>query len=119
MSHGREGSMSERRSEGSRLFVPRVEDLRLALGEPRVLAALQQSLRDIGLRAAFRRLRSEGHAVAAVVEQLCGPHYDVAGRAYYLSAERVRSIVYNKGASAVDDVGEGCTLDRVPGDEGA
>ena len=105
MSDGGGHGTSERGSDGSRLFVPRVEDLRRALAEPRVIAALQQSLRDIGLRAAFRRLRSEGEPVAAAVEALRGPHYDVEGRAYYLSTERVRSIVYDKGASG----GEGMT----------
>ena len=33
----------------------------------------------------------------AVIEQLTGPHEDTDGRPYYLSEERVRAIVYEKG----------------------
>ena len=49
------------------------------------------------MRAAFRRLRSNGAMVDDAVRQLVGPYADAEGRPYYLSEERVRSIVYAGG----------------------
>ncbi|WP_420455758.1 hypothetical protein [Rubrivirga sp.] len=46
------------------------------------------------MRTAFRRLRSGGATVDDAVRQLVGPYADAEGRPYYLSEERVRSIVY-------------------------
>lgn len=68
-----------------------------ALGDRRVQDALALALRDAGLRASFRALRERGVPVAEAVERLRGPHADADGRPYYLSEERVRSIVYQKG----------------------
>ncbi len=68
-----------------------------ALADRRVRGALALALRDAGLRASFEALRGEGVPVAEAVERLRGPHADVDGRPYFLSEERVRSIVYRKG----------------------
>jgi hypothetical protein len=94
---GRSGAARERTALAIR-GVPHIDDLRRALEAPRVVAALHQTLRDLGLRGAFRRLRGEGHSVSAAVNALRGPHHDVEGRPYFLSTERVRSIVYEKSA---------------------
>lgn len=72
------------------------EELSRALADERVARALQVALRDVRLRRRFAELRRDGVRVEDAVEQLCGPHVDAEGRPYYLSAERVRSIVYRK-----------------------
>lgn len=73
--------------------------LQEALGDRRVARALHFSLRDASLRARFTALREEGRTVEEAVEELRGPHLDAEGRPYYLSDERVRSIVYRKKSS--------------------
>jgi hypothetical protein len=52
---------------------------------------------DARLRTRFASLRAEGLTVDAAIEQLTGPYEDTNGRPYYLSEERVRAIVYEKG----------------------
>ena len=76
---------------------PSAAELRAALADARVADALHLALRDARLRARFAALRAEGCTVDAVIEQLTGPHEDAGGRPYYLSEERVRAIVYEKG----------------------
>jgi hypothetical protein len=71
--------------------------LRAALRDQRVARALHLAWRDARLRARFEALRASGLSVETAVEQLRGPHRDADGRPYYLSDERVRSIVYRKG----------------------
>ena len=77
------------------------EELRLALSDERVARALHTALRDVRMRGRFERLRSQGLSVEAAVEELRGPHLDASGRPYYLSAERVRGIVYRKREAAL------------------
>ena len=77
------------------------EELRLALSDERVARALHTALRDVRMRGRFERLRSQGLSVEAAVEELRGPHLDACGRPYYLSAERVRGIVYRKRMAAL------------------
>ncbi len=72
------------------------EELRLALADERVARALHTALRDVRVRARFEELRAQGFSVEAAVEELRGPHLDACGRPYFLSAERVRGIVYRK-----------------------
>lgn len=72
------------------------EELRLALSDERVARALHTALRDVRMRGRFERLRAQKLSVEAAVEALRGPHLDACGRPYYLSAERVRGIVYRK-----------------------
>ena len=67
-----------------------------ALRDHRIARALHLALRDVRLRTRFEALRASGHSVEAAVEALRGPHRDADGRPYYLSNERVRSIVYRK-----------------------
>ncbi len=76
---------------------PSAEELRAALDDARVADALHLALRDVQLKARFASLRAEGLTVDVAVERLRGPHADASGRPYYLSAERVRSIMYQKG----------------------
>lgn len=71
--------------------------LQEALGDNRVAVALHLALRDVSLRARFAALREEGRTVDEAVRALRGPHLDAEGRPYYLSEERVRTIVYQKG----------------------
>lgn len=71
--------------------------LQEALGDRRVARALHLALRDASLRARFAALREDGRTVEEAVEELQGPHRDADGQPYYLSDERVRSIVYHKG----------------------
>jgi hypothetical protein len=73
------------------------DTLRLALADRRVARALHYALRDVRLRARFEALRRDGLTVDESVEQLQGPYIDTRGRPYYLSEERVRGIVYEKG----------------------
>lgn len=73
--------------------------LRVALSDTRVATALHLALRDVQLRGRFDALREEGLTVAGAIEHLRGPHHDASGRPYYLSDERVRSIVYRKDQS--------------------
>jgi hypothetical protein len=68
-----------------------------ALRDRRVTRALLLACRDARLRAQFEALRASGLSVETAVEKLRGPHRDADGRPYYLSDERVRSIVYRKG----------------------
>jgi hypothetical protein len=75
---------------------PSAEELRAALADARVAAALHLALRDVRLKARFASLRAEGLTVDAAVERLRGPHVDASSRPYYLSDERVRGIVYEK-----------------------
>ena len=79
---------------------PSAEELRAALTDARVADALHLALRDARLRTRFASLRAEGLTVDVVIEQLTGPHEDTSGRPYYLSEERVRAIVYEKGCSS-------------------
>lgn len=73
------------------------DELRQALADRRVARALHYALRDVRLRARFEALRRDGLTVDESVEQLQGPYVDARGRPYYLSEERVRGIVYEKG----------------------
>lgn len=68
-----------------------------ALADSRVARALHLALRDAELRAEFEALRASGLKVEEAVGRLRGPHHDGDGRPYYLSEERVRSIMYRKG----------------------
>lgn len=68
-----------------------------ALRDRRVTRALHLACRDARLRARFEALRDSGCSVEMAVAQLRRPHSDADGRPYYLSDERVRSIVYQKG----------------------
>ncbi|MDT0632861.1 hypothetical protein RQM47_00760 [Rubrivirga sp. S365] len=58
--------------------------------------ALRLALRDAELRRRFEMLRQSGQTVEASVAELLGPHEDDEGRPYYLSEERVRTVVYRK-----------------------
>jgi len=75
---------------------PTVAALGAALGDRRVARALNLALRDVHIRERFAELRGEGLRVEEAVERLRGPHADHNNRPYYLSDERVRSIVYEK-----------------------
>lgn len=76
---------------------PSAEELHAALADSRVADALHLALRDARLKARFASLRAEGLTVDGAIERLRGPHLDASGRPYYLSDERVRGIVYEKG----------------------
>jgi hypothetical protein len=67
------------------------------MAHPRVRRALHVTLRDDRLRERFVALRRDGLRVEDAVLVLTGPHEDERGAAYYLSEERVRAIVYQKG----------------------
>ena len=67
-----------------------------ALVDPAVLRVVWRAARDVRMRQAFQTARRDGARVDEIVEVLCGPHVDVDGRTYFLSDERVRSIVYRK-----------------------
>jgi hypothetical protein len=73
-----------------------------ALTDERVVRALHMACRDARLRSRFETLRASGLSVEAAVELLRGPHRDADGRPYYLSDERIRSIVYRKGRCVED-----------------
>ena len=73
---------------------PSAAEVEAALADRRVRRAVALVVRDRRMRAAFRRLRSGGATVDEAVRQLVGPYADADGRPYYLSEERVRSIVY-------------------------
>lgn len=79
---------------------PTPVEVRRALDDHAVRRAVWRAVRDERLRAAFLRLRGDGLTVEAAVEQLRGPHTDEHGRAYYLSDERVRAVVYRKDRRA-------------------
>lgn len=72
------------------------DELHEALADARVARALHLALRDARLRRQFAELRDAGRAVDEAVAELTGPHVDDRGSRYYLSEERVRSIVYRK-----------------------
>ena len=72
------------------------DELGAALADRRVVRALHYALRDTRLKKRFAVLREEGLTVNEAVEQLRGPHHDADGRPYYLSEERVRTVVYRK-----------------------
>ena len=78
--------------------LPSAEELHAALADARVARALHLALCDVQLRARFAALRSEGLPVDEAVEHLLGPHLDADGQPYYLSEERVRAVVYEKGS---------------------
>ena len=61
-----------------------------------VARAVWRAVRDERMRVAFAERRLAGVRADEVIEALCGPHVDEVGRQYYLSDERVRSIVYRK-----------------------
>ena len=73
-------------------------ELQQALGDARVARALHQALRDVRLVVRFQELRGQGLSVEAAVDALRGPHTDADGQPYFLSAERVRGVVYRKRA---------------------
>ena len=73
---------------------PSAVEVQDALSDQRVRRAVALVVRDRRMRAAFRRLRSGGATVDDAVRQLVGPYADAEGRPYYLSEERVRSVVY-------------------------
>ncbi len=73
---------------------PSAAEVKDALADRRVRRAVAVVVRDRRMRTAFRRLRSGGATVDDAVRQLVGPYADAEGRPYYLSEERVRSIVY-------------------------
>ena len=93
------------------------EELRLALADERVARTLHTALRDVRVRGRFEDLRARGLSVEAAVEELRGPHLDASGRPYYLSAERVRGIVYRKRRAALPE--ERRRLGRPEPSEGA
>ena len=66
-----------------------VDEIIEALHDKRVVRSLELALRDARIRRQFRRLRHQ-MTVAAAVEQLA--------EAFCLSEERIRTIVYRKGA---------------------
>ena len=74
------------------------DELGAALADRRVARALHFALRDTRLRKRFAALREDGLTVDEAVEQLRGPHLDADGQPYYLSEERVRGVVYEKGS---------------------
>lgn len=76
----------------------RPDELQQALADRRVARALHYALRDARLKRRFASLRAGGLTVDEAVEQLRGPHHDADGRPYYLSEERVRAVVYEKGS---------------------
>lgn len=73
-------------------------ELGAALADRRVARALHYALRDARLKRRFASLRTDGLTVDEAVERLRGPHHDADGRPYYLSEERVRAVVYEKGS---------------------
>ena len=75
---------------------PSAVEVEAALADRRVRRAVALVVRDRRMRAAFRRLRSNGVTVDDAVRQLVGPYADADGRPYYLSEERVRAVVYRK-----------------------
>src|SRR5690606_39674479 len=93
------------------------EELRRALADERVARALHTARRDVRVRARFEELRARGLSVEVAVEELRGPHLDACGRPYFLSAERVRGIVYRKRMAALSR--ERRRLGRPEPDEGA
>ena len=78
-------------------FDPASREVREALRHPRVRRALHVTVRDMEMRQRFAELRAGGQKVDDAVEVLTGPYEDEAGQRYYLSEERVRTIVYRKG----------------------
>ena len=74
---------------------PSATEVEAALADRRVRRAVALVVRDCRMRTAFRRLRSAGTTVDDAVRQLVGPYADGDGRPYYLSEERVRSVVYS------------------------
>jgi hypothetical protein len=78
-------------------FDPASREVREALRHPRVVRALHVTVRDDRMRRRFAELRASGLRVDDAVESLTGPYEDEAGGRYYLSEERVRTIVYRKG----------------------
>ncbi|MDX1418319.1 MAG: hypothetical protein R3181_00010 [Rubricoccaceae bacterium] len=69
------------------------EEVREALEDARVVAAVQLALRDERVGRGYARLRSAGVSHARAVSALRGPWLDADGRAYYLSLSRVKSII--------------------------
>lgn len=78
-------------------FDPASREVREALRHPRVRRALHVTVRDERMRRRFSELRAGGLRVDDAVERLTGPYEDEAGQRYFLSEERVRTIVYRKG----------------------
>ncbi len=76
---------------------PSTREVRRALAAPSVVRTVWLAVRDERLREAFAQLRAEGVPVADAIERLRGPHTDEHGRRYFLSDERVRAVVYQKG----------------------
>lgn len=80
-------------------FDPASPAVREALRHPRVRRALHVTVRDTEMRRRFAELRGMGQKVDDTVVALTGPYEDEAGQRYFLSEERVRTIVYRKGQS--------------------
>jgi hypothetical protein len=78
-------------------FDPASREVREALRHPRVRRALHVTVRDEQMRRRFAELRGGGLRVDDAVASLTGPYEDEAGQRYFLSEERVRTIVYRKG----------------------
>jgi hypothetical protein len=71
-------------------------ELQQALSDVRVTRAMHLALRDARIVAHFRELRGQGFKVESAIEKLRGPHVDADGQPYFLSDERIRTIVYQK-----------------------
>jgi hypothetical protein len=78
----------------------RAEEVVAALYEPRVQRALHLVLRDRAMTRAFDEARLLGLPLDDTIEVLRGPYVMPGSGVYYLSTERVRSIVYRKDASS-------------------
>ncbi len=78
-------------------FDPASREVREALRHPRVRRALHVTVRDDRMRQRFAELRGAGQKVEDAVIALTGPYEDERGGRYFLSEERVRTIVYRKG----------------------
>ena len=75
---------------------PATSNLQAALADPRVVSALRLALRDGAIRERFETLRGAGLSVDEAIAHLLGPYADDDGRPYYLSEERVRTVVYRE-----------------------
>ena len=76
---------------------PSARELTDAMAHPRVRRALHVTVRDDRMRGRFAALRQDGLRVDDAVATLTGPYEDECGGRYFLSDERVRTIVYRKG----------------------
>ena len=85
--NGRSGTMNAQRAPSRR-------EVAAALHDASVRRAVLRFVRDRRMRSRFAKL---GGTVEERVEKLRGPYYDPDATPYFLSAERVRSIVYGKG----------------------